>query len=86
MKIAKPILVVATPLGVAGGLYEAWQLAGGLVLVMASLVAVMSVGIGSVILVARRERREAEAAAAAASSPVAGAPPDSSTVAGSPPA
>jgi hypothetical protein len=27
MHIAKPILIVSTPIGVAGGLYEAWQLA-----------------------------------------------------------
>jgi hypothetical protein len=25
MRIAKPILLVSTPIGVAGGLYEAWQ-------------------------------------------------------------
>jgi hypothetical protein len=27
MRIAKPILIVSTPIGVAGSLFEAWQLA-----------------------------------------------------------
>ena len=32
MRIAKPLLLVTTPIGVAAGLYEGWRLAGGLVL------------------------------------------------------
>jgi hypothetical protein len=56
MRIAKPMLIVSTPIGVAGGLYEAWRLAGGLVFLMAVLVAFIGAALGSVIYVARRER------------------------------
>ncbi len=30
MKIAKPLLLTLTPIGVIGGLHEAWRLVGGL--------------------------------------------------------
>jgi len=57
MRIAKPMLIVSTPIGVAGGLYEAWRLAGGLAFLMAALVAFVAAAMGSVIYVARREQR-----------------------------
>jgi len=57
MRIAKPMLIVSTPIGVAGGLYEAWRLAGGLVFLNAMLVAFIGAALGSVIYVARREQR-----------------------------
>lgn len=60
MKIAKPMIVWMTPVGVAGGLYEGYQLAGGLVFLMAALLAVMGVAAGSLIATVRRERREAD--------------------------
>jgi predicted MFS family arabinose efflux permease len=60
MKIAKPLLLVATPIGLAIGLYEGWRLAGGLVVVMAMLIGVIGVAFASVILTIRRERREEE--------------------------
>lgn len=56
MRIAKPLLLVTTPLGVAGGLWQAWQLAGGLAVLMLALVAMMACAVGSVVVVARRER------------------------------
>ena len=56
MRIAKPLLLIITPIGVAMGLYEGYRLAGGLVLIMAALVGVMSVALGSVVLTIRRER------------------------------
>jgi predicted MFS family arabinose efflux permease len=56
MKIAKPLLLVATPIGLAFGLYEGWRLAGGLVFLMAAMLAVMGVAFGSVVLTIRRER------------------------------
>ncbi len=59
VKIAKPLLLVSTPLGVAGGLYEAAQLAGGLVFIMFALVAVISAAMGMLVMTIRRERREA---------------------------
>ena len=56
MKIAKPLLLVSTPLGVAWGLLEAYHLAGGLVLLMAAMVGTMAAGAGTVIATIRRER------------------------------
>jgi hypothetical protein len=61
MRIAKPLLLVTTPLGVAGGLWQAQQLAGGLAILMLALVVMMACALGSVVVVARRERA-AEAA------------------------
>ena len=56
MKLAKPILLVTTPLGVAWGLYEAYRLAGGLVLLMAAMVTTIGAAMGSVVMTIRRER------------------------------
>ncbi len=56
MKIAKPLLLIITPVGVAMGLYEGYRLAGGLVLIMAALVGVMTVAMGSIISTIRREQ------------------------------
>jgi hypothetical protein len=65
MRIAKPMLLVTTPIGLAFGLYEAWRLAGGLVFLMAALVSLIGVAMASVVLTVRREKREEEAAARA---------------------
>ncbi len=59
MKIAKPLLLVSTPLGVAFGLMEGYRLAGGLVVLMAAMIGVISVAAGSVVLTVRREQRAA---------------------------
>ena len=59
MRIAKPLLLITTPIGLAFGLYEAHRLAGGLVVLMAAMVAVIGVAMTSVVLTIRRERREA---------------------------
>jgi hypothetical protein len=56
MKIAKPLLLVTTPIGVAFGLYEAYRLAGGLVVLMAAMVMVITVAMASVVRTIRRER------------------------------
>lgn len=56
MKIAKPILLVTTPIGLAGGLYEAFELAGGLAFVMVALVAVIGAAMTMLITTIRRER------------------------------
>ena len=58
MRIAKPLLIVTTPLGVVWGLLEAHRLAGGLVFLMAVLVLFMSAAVGMVIHTIRREKRE----------------------------
>lgn len=57
MKIGKPLLLITTPIGVVGGLHEAWRLAGGLVFLMLAMVCVMSVAIASVVLTIRREKK-----------------------------
>jgi hypothetical protein len=46
MRIAKPILLVSTPIGVIGGL----------VFIMAAIVAVTSASVASVVSIARREQ------------------------------
>lgn len=61
MKIAKPLLIVTTPIGVAGGLYEAYRFGGGLVILMAALLILISVAMLSVVFTIRKERREEEA-------------------------
>jgi hypothetical protein len=43
MRIAKPVLLVSTPIGVARGLYEAWKVRWWLGLLMAVLVGVIGV-------------------------------------------
>jgi hypothetical protein len=64
MRIAKPLLLVTTPIGVLEGLYEAYRLAGGLVFIMAAMVGVMLAALATVIAVIRREEQAARAAAA----------------------
>lgn len=60
MKIAKPMLLILTPIGVIGGLYEGWRLAGGLVFLMAVLLAGITAAVWSLVATIRREQREAE--------------------------
>jgi hypothetical protein len=59
MRIAKPILLVSTPVGVAFGLMEGYRLAGGLVVLMAAMLGVVSVAAGTVFATVRREQRAA---------------------------
>ena len=56
MKIAKPLLLVSTPLGIIGGLHEAYRLAGGLVILMATFMAFMCAAFGMVVRTIRREQ------------------------------
>jgi hypothetical protein len=56
MKIAKPLLLVTTPLGIAGGLFEAYRLTGGLVVLMAAMMAVVGAGFATVVSTIRREK------------------------------
>jgi hypothetical protein len=55
MRIAKPILMVTTPIGLLEGLYECYKLAGGLVFLMAAMVGVMVVALATVVATIRRE-------------------------------
>ena len=43
MKIAKPMLLVTTPIGVILGIYEGFRLAGGLVFLMIALLSVIGI-------------------------------------------
>jgi uncharacterized membrane protein len=60
MRIAKPILLVATPIGVALGLVEAWRFHWWLALLMAAMLTV----VGSLVwMTVRRIRAESRAVA-----------------------
>ncbi len=72
MRIAKPLLLVTTPIGLAIGLYEGWRLAGGLVFIMAALILVIGVAFGTVVWTIRKERAEEERKQAAANQPPSG--------------
>jgi hypothetical protein len=58
MKIAKPLLLVTTPLGLLDGFYECYRLAGGFLFLMVAMVGVVGVGFATVIATIRREERE----------------------------
>jgi hypothetical protein len=65
MRIAKPLLLVSTPIGVGLGLYEAYRLAGGLVILMFALISLIGAAMATVVMTVRREKREEQAARAA---------------------
>ena len=57
MRIARPILLVTTPIGVIFGLREAWRLAGpAMAVLMALMLAVVSAFIWMTVRTVRRER------------------------------
>jgi hypothetical protein len=62
MRIAKPMLLITTPLGMVGGVYEAFRLAGGLALVMIALMATITAAIAMLVLTIRRDQRASELA------------------------
>lgn len=55
MRIAKPILLTSTPIGVVWGLYEAWRIDPRLGLLMLTLIGVIS---GFAAITVRRILRE----------------------------
>jgi hypothetical protein len=57
MRIAKPILLVTTPIGLIDGFYECYKLAGGLLFLMVALVGGLGVALATVIATIRREAR-----------------------------
>ncbi len=76
MRLAKPILLVLTPLGIAGGLYEAWKISSGLAFLMAVMMCVMGAAIAGVVFTVRREQAEEKRRLAAAGHDEPGKPPD----------
>jgi hypothetical protein len=59
MKLFRRMLLVITPIGVAIGLYEAWDLAGGLVFLMALQILVLAIAAVALVRVIRREKKSA---------------------------
>ena len=72
MKIAKPMLLVTTPIGVVLGIYEGFRLAGGLVFLMIALLSVIGIAMGTVVATVRREKAEEAQRAALAKTGAAG--------------
>jgi hypothetical protein len=58
MRIAKPILLVATPIGVGWGLIEAWRFHWWLAVLMGALVGVISLFMWMTVKRIRDERRQ----------------------------
>jgi hypothetical protein len=67
VRIAKPLLLVTTPLGVVDGIYECYRLAGGLVVIMLAMVGLMLVALATVVATVRREARAPERMSAVSS-------------------
>lgn len=59
MTIAKPLLMVSTPVGMIWGLIEGWRMAGGLVFLMALMMGVVGAGVAGVVRVVRAEQGSA---------------------------
>lgn len=57
MRIAKPLLLVLTPIGVVVGLIHGYKVAGGLVVLMAGMLMIVGVAAATVVMAIRRERR-----------------------------
>jgi uncharacterized membrane protein YfcA len=57
MRIAKPILLVSTPLGIVTGLIEAYRMVGGLVIVMFAMMSLLGVAFASVVATIRKEKK-----------------------------
>ena len=58
MKIAKPLLLVSTPLGIVTGLIEAYRLVGGLAILMFAMMAMLGVAATGVVYTIRKEKKE----------------------------
>ena len=57
MQIAKPLLLISTPIGVVIGVHEAFRLAGGLAFLLIAMLGLLSAAIGTVVATIRREQR-----------------------------
>lgn len=61
MKIAKPLLLVMTPIGVGWGFVEAWRFKPILAMLMALMLGVISLFIWMTVRTIRRERESGRA-------------------------
>ena len=57
MRIAKPLLLVTTPIAVVIGVHEAFRLAGGLAFLMIALLLMISAAMGMLVMTVRKEQR-----------------------------
>jgi uncharacterized membrane-anchored protein len=58
MRIARPILLVSTPIGVIFGLREAWRLAGpGMAVLMAAMISVVGAFVWMTVQRIRKEKQ-----------------------------
>ena len=64
MRIAKPLLLTTTPIGLVVGVSEGYRLAGGLVFLIVALLLFMCVAFGTLVMTIRKEQREEERRAA----------------------
>ena len=62
MRIAKPLLLVSTPVGVGLGFVEAWRVGGWLAALMAVMIGVLTLFSTLTVRRIRAERREGDAA------------------------
>lgn len=69
MRIAKPLLLVSTPIGVVMGVYEAFRLAGGLAFLMIALLLMISAAFGMLVMTIRKEEAQLREAAAKSNPP-----------------
>jgi hypothetical protein len=60
VRIAKPLLMISTPIGLIDGFYECYKLAGGLLFLMIAMVGVLVAALATVIDTIRREERESK--------------------------
>lgn len=56
MRIARPLLLATTPIGVVGGIHEAFRIAGGLAFLMIALLAMIGVAVAMLVATVRKER------------------------------
>jgi hypothetical protein len=57
MRIAKPLLLITTPVGLAAGIYEAVRLTGGLAFLMVAMILMIGAMVGMLVMTVRREQR-----------------------------
>jgi F0F1-type ATP synthase assembly protein I len=58
MRIAKPLLLITTPIGLAVGVYEAFRLAGSLTFLMIALLLMIGACMGMLVHTIRKERAQ----------------------------
>jgi len=63
VKIAKPMLLITTPIGVLGGLREAYRFNPGLAFLMFALIAFISAAVAMLVMTIHKEQAEQAAKA-----------------------